>query len=221
MAVIDPTRPQGVTVDVHMMRALGYKNENPNPSQYEFVQNEINKIANKLGWTPYQTQAAIWVMQKANKEQKPVVDMAFDYKDALDQNYGQISWETKPSQTSGHMKEIFDAPMNEQAAYHYAISKALTDDKGVDLISQEFGLLSPGSFDAPGVFEGVLSPGTQTYALMPRKYKGGVGEVDEATLDLVKMYAVTRGILLKQDGIGFHRPFFSKQITKKDLNLSP
>jgi len=53
---------------------------------------------------------------------------------------------------------------------------------------------------------------------MPKKYKGKVGEVDEATLELVKMYAVARGILLKQDGVGFHRPFFKKGTPKKNLN---
>ncbi|MAK37556.1 MAG: hypothetical protein CMC15_15470, partial [Flavobacteriaceae bacterium] len=78
--------------------------------------------------------------------------------------------------------------------------------------------LSPGSFDAPGVFEGVVSPGTQTLALMPKKWKGKLGEVDEATLELVKMYAVTRGILLKQDGVGFHRPFYKKNTPKKAMN---
>ena len=218
MVGIDPTRSQGVTVDMHMMRVFGFDSDNPTPAQYEFIENEVNRISNKLGWTPYQTQAAMWVVQKANKEGKSVKEMSFDYKDALENTLGQISWETKPSASSGHMAEIFDAPLNEQAEYHYTMSKALTGDDGVDLIAKEFGLLSPGSFDAPGVFEGVLSPGTQTYALMPKKYKGQPGEVDEATLELVKMYAVTRGILLKQDGVGFHRPFYKKGTAKKDMN---
>lgn len=218
MVNIDPKRTQGVTVDMHMMRVFGFDTDNPSPQQYEFVENEVNRISEKLGWTNYQTQAAMWVVQKANKEGKSVQEMSFDYKDALENTLGQISWETKPSASSGHMAEIFDAPMEQQAEYHYTMSKALTGDDGVDLIAKEFGLLSPGSFDAPGVFEGVLSPGTQTYALMPKKYKGKTGEVDEATLELVKMYAVTRGILLKQDGVGFHRPFYKKGTPKKDLN---
>ena len=218
MVGIDPTRSQGVTVDMHMMRVFGFDSDNPTPAQYEFIENEVNRIANKLEWTPYQTQAAMWVVQKANREGKSVKDMSFDYKDALEGTLGQISWETKPSASSGHMAEIFNAPMNQQAEYHYTMSKALTGDDGVDLIAKDFGLLSPGSFDAPGVFEGVVSPGTQTLALMPKKYKGKVGEVDEATLELVKMYAVTRGILLKQDGVGFHRPFYKKGTPKRDMN---
>jgi hypothetical protein len=209
MAVADPSRAQGVTVDMHMLRIFGFdkKNEMPTDQQYTFVENEVNRIANKLGWTPYQVQAAMWVKQKADKAGKPVSEMKFDYSDALKRNLGQISSETKPSKTSGHFPEIFDAEMKEQADFHFRMSKALTGDNGRDLLAKEVGLLTPGSFDAPGIYEGVLSPGTQTYALMPMKYKGQAGEVDEATLELVKIYAVAKGILLKQDSVGAHRVF--------------
>ena len=218
MVNIDPKRAQGVTVDMHMMRVFGFDTDNPSPQQYEFVENEVNRISEKLGWTNYQTQAAMWVVQKANKEGKSVADMSFDYKDALEKTLGQISWETKPSATSGHFNEIFNAPIEQQAEFHHAMSKALTGDDGVDLLAKEFGLLSPGSFDAPGVFEGVISPGSQTYALMPKKYKGNPGEVDEATLDLVKQYMIARGILLKQDGVGAHRLFYNKGVPLRDKN---
>jgi hypothetical protein len=212
MAIADPSRAQGVTVDMHMLRIFGFdkKNEMPTDQQYTFVENEVNRIANKLGWTPYQVQAAMWVKQKADKAGKPVSEMKFDYSDALKRNLGQISSETKPSKTSGHFPEIFDAEMKEQADFHFRMSKALTGDNGRDLLAKEVGLLTPGSFDAPGIYEGVLSPGTQTYALMPMKYKGQAGEVDEATLDLVKIYAVAKGILLKQDSVGAHRVFKEK-----------
>lgn len=218
MATIDPKRSQGVTVDMHMMRVFGFKTDAPSPKQYDFVEDEINRISNELGWNNYQTQAAIWVAQKANRANKPVTEMKFDYSDAINKTMGQISWETKPSASSGHLKEIFDAPMSEQTEFHYAMSKALTDDNGQDVIAKELGILSPGSFDAPGVFEGTISPGTQTQVLMPKKYKGQLGQVDEATLDLVEMYSAVRGILLKQDGVGYHRPFWEKSVKKRDMN---
>ena len=216
MAVADPSRAQGVTVDIHMLRIFGFdkKNEMPTDQQYTFVENEVNRIANKLGWTPYQVQAAMWVKQKADREGKPVSQMKFDYSDALKRNLGQISSETKPSKASGHFPELFDAEMKEQADFHFRMSKALTGDDGSDLLAKEVNLLTPGSFDAPGVYKGVLSPGTQTYALMPMKYKGQPGEVDEATLELVKVYAVAKGILLKQDSVGAHRVFFKQGLAK-------
>ena len=43
------------------------------------------------------------------------------------------------------------------------MSKALTGDDGQDLLAKDVGLLTPGSFDAPGVFEGVVSPGTRRH----------------------------------------------------------
>ena len=90
MVNIDPKRTQGVTVDMHMMRVFGFDTDNPSPQQYEFVENEVNRISEKLGWTNYQTQAAMWVVQKANKEGKSVQEMSFDYKDALENTLGQI-----------------------------------------------------------------------------------------------------------------------------------
>tara|TARA_R100000808_G_C2154821_1_gene166204 strand:+ start:6589 stop:9198 length:2610 start_codon:yes stop_codon:yes gene_type:complete len=214
MAVVDPSRAQGVTVDMHMMRVFGFENDAPSPKQYDFIEKEVTRIGDKLGWTPYQVQAAMWVKQKADRAGKPVSEMKFDYSDALKKNLGQISSETKPSKSSGHFPELFDAPMQEQADFHLRMSKALTNDDGKDLIAKEVGLLSPGSFDAPGIYKGVLSPGTQTYALMPPQYKGEPGEVEQGAIDLVKIYAVAKGILLKQDSVGAHRVFVKKGYAK-------
>jgi hypothetical protein len=102
-------------------------------------------------------------------------------------------------------------------------------------------LLSPGNFEAPGYFEGRVSPGSQTKIVAPRRYKAvdladidkklreGVITKEEAeTLreqrldpqseDLIAAYAAVRGILMKQDGVGFHRPFYNKSLRKGDLN---
>ena len=217
MRVVDPSREQNVTADIWMGRILGLKNTDGTPfsgtpslQQYNAIEREVNRVAKKLDWESQQAQAAMWVAAKARSANKPVSEMKFDYSDALKKNLGLVSWETKPSQTSGHFPEIFNAEMKEQVDFHFRMSKSLIDDKGNDLLSKEVGLLTPGSFDAPGIYEGVLSPGTQTQALMPMKYKGQSGEVDEATLDLIKVYAVSRGILLKQDSIGAHRVFYKQ-----------
>ena len=67
----------------------------------------------------------MWVKQKADKAGKPVSQMKFDYSDALKRNLGQISSETKPSQTSGHFAEIFNAEMKEQADFHFRNVKSI------------------------------------------------------------------------------------------------
>lgn len=141
----------------------------------------------------------------------------FDYADALADNRGQISWESIPGRTSSHMPEIFKAPYEQQAEYHVAISKAFLDENGEDIIAKRLGLLSPGDFEAPGFFEGKVSPGSQTIAAMPRQYKGAAtGDIEKSSQDLVAAYAAVRGILMKQDGVGWHRPFYKAK--KRDEN---
>ena len=217
MREIDPTLDQPVTVDIWMLRAFGYKTDNPTDQQYTFVENEVNKLADELGWEPQQVQAAIWVKAKADDEGISVDKAKFDYADALEKNKMQISWESIPGRTSGHMLEMFDAPYEVQQQYHVDISKAFLDDNGNDIVAQRLGIPSPGDFEAPGYFEGKVSPGTQTELAVPRQYKGAkYGTVEPAALDLVNAYAAVRGILMKQDGVGYHRPFFNP--AKKDAN---
>ena len=217
MREIDPTREQPVTVDLWMLRAFGYGTDNPTDQQYTFIENEVNKIADQLGWEPQQVQAAIWVKAKADDEGISVDKAKFDYADALEKNKMQISWESIPGRTSGHMLEMFDAPYEVQQQYHVDISKAFLDDNGNDIVAQRLGIPTPGDFEAPGYFEGKVSPGTQTELAVPRQFKGPkYGAVEPAALELVNAYAAVRGILMKQDGVGYHRPFYNP--AKKDAN---
>ncbi len=70
MRVIDPSRVQGVTVDIWMMRAFGFDTDAPSPRQYDFVEGEVQDIADRMGWEPQQVQAAIWVAQKSKSERR-------------------------------------------------------------------------------------------------------------------------------------------------------
>jgi hypothetical protein len=48
-------------------------------------------------------------------------------------------------------------------------------------------------------------------------YKGPkYGEIEPAAVELINAYSIARGILMKQDGVGWHRPFFNP--AKKDAN---
>jgi hypothetical protein len=221
MREVDPSKVQGVTTDLWMMRAFGFDKDAPTSAQYSFVENETKRIAENLGWEPQQVQASIWVALKSRMENKGVKDAVeaksikngwmhyetkdgkkvrviddknkhaanwldqalkysptdadraaagFDYADAANNNLAQISWETIPSRTSGHMPEIFEATPEVKQDYHVQMSKAFLDDNGNDLIAQQFEILSPGDFEAPGYFEGLVSPGTQTEITVPRQY---------------------------------------------------
>ena len=216
MREIDPSRVQGVTTDIHMMRAFGFTKEAPTPAQYDFVEKEVKKIADKFGWEPQQVQAAIWVTQKAKKENKPVELTKYDFDDAISDNLGQVSWESIPGRTSSHMPEMFDAPMQQQSEYHVAVSKAFLDDDGNDIIAKHLGIVSPKDFEAPGYFEGKVSPGTQTQVALPRKYKATGTELEPSAINLVNKYAAMRGLLLKQDASAWHRPVYKAKVA--DMN---
>ena len=224
MREIDPSKVQGVTTDMWMMRAFGFKNADgtdysgtPTDAQYTFVEEETKRIADQLGWEPQQVQAAIWVADKARKEGIDVKDAAFDYSDALLNNKAQISWESIPGRTGNHMPEMFDAPYEVQQEYHVAVSKAFLDENGNDFVAKELGIPTPGDFEAPGYFEGKVSPGTQTELAIPREYGGPkYGSVEPAALELMEAYAAIRGVAMKQDGVGFHRPFYNPK--KADAN---
>ena len=204
------------------------RSENPG------VKKITEEISEKQGWLTYKT-------NKKGKKERVVLDKVkhmqnwikqslkytpnvddinkakFDYADALDANKGQVSWESIPGRTSTHMPEMFTAPYAQQAEYHVAVSKAFLDDDGTDIIAKEIGILSPNDFEAPGYWEGKLSPGTQTAVVLPQMYKGPkTKQLEPAAVELVNAYSAIRGILLKQDAMGWHRPFYKQRA--KDSN---
>jgi hypothetical protein len=233
MREIDPKSVQGVTADIWMMRAFGYKGKDgkaysgsPTDAQYDFVERETEKVMERLNadlapgepqWEPQQVQAAIWIAEKANHEGTSVHDAAYDYSTALEGALAQISWESIPGKTSGELPEMFNAPYSQRAEYHVAISKAFLDAKGGDIVAKALGVLSPGEFEAPGYFEGNTNPGSQTKVAAPRKYLSkAAAEIEPANVEQIDAYAIAKGILLKQDAMAWHRPFFSPK--QKDAN---
>jgi len=204
------------------------RSENPG------VKKITEEISEKEGWITWKTNSKgkkervvldeVKHMQnwlKQSLKYTPNVDdinkAKFDYADALQGNLGQVSWESIPGRTGNHMPEMFNAPYAQQAEYHVAVSKAFLDDDGTDIIAKELGILSPRDFEAPGYFEGKVSPGTQTEIVLPQKYKGPkLKQIEPAALELVQTYSAIRGILLKQDAMGWHRPFYKHAV--KDSN---
>lgn len=147
----------------------------------------------------------------------------FDYSQALKESLGQISWEAVPHSSTNHLKGLETGEPKIKAEYHTEISKAFLDDKGRDIIAQRLGLLSPGEFEAPGYYKGIVNPGSQTEVVMPKGYKTGkTNKIEKSTEDLIQAYAIARGILMKQESVGWHRPFYNpviKEANGVDLNL--
>lgn len=273
MSRIDPALVQGATVDMWMMRAAFYNHDAPTTTEYAFMEDETNRLADELGWEPQQVQAAIWVAVKARMEDEGVkrrteekserkgfmhrdpegnrvvpkstetqhravwyaeafkddatpdniADAKFDFSDGLRRHIGQISWEARPGRSTGILPGVNDAAYEDQVDFQQAVQKALRGPNGEDLLAQQLGLLVQGDLLAPGVWQSEVAAGMQTTAaLAPLPGKDAAGKVikqkgvdtpQKRTLDA---YAAALGLLLRQEGVGWHRPFYKGRKTDEN-----
>jgi len=134
----------------------------------------------------------------------------FDFADGLERNMGQISWETRPGVSTNILPGIHAAPFHEQLQFQKSIASALLDDNGNDLLAQKLGILRGGDTLAPKVWEGNVSPSSQTDVVMAptKKIKGETLTIDPAQKKLLDVYSSILGIMLRQDSVGYHRPFW-------------
>lgn len=107
------------------------------------------------------------------------------------------TWESRPGFTvDSWMHKLPDAAFED---YHDDVVDILTDNTtNQDRISMAFGLRRARTQQAPGVFEGHVSPGAQTYRW------GYGGALSEAEQNRLTATALTRGRLLQQDAVGWH-----------------
>jgi hypothetical protein len=264
---IDPSLPQGATIDMWMMRAAEYASDAPTATQYAFMENETNRIARELGWEPQQVQAAIWVAMKARMENKSVKDLTersseqngwikfnyrdkngkrtkqrvildaqqhrdnwlkfanehtpnssdkfsagFHFGDALSRHVGQVSFEARPGRSTNVLPGVHDAPYSQQLEFQQAVDRAFYDpETGTDLLASYLGLLTNSDIIVPGVWEGDVSPSNQRNVVIAPA-KGEAGEVDAAQAKLLNVYASVKGLLARQEGVGWHKPYFATTV---------
>tara|TARA_R100001463_G_scaffold43544_3_gene90812 strand:- start:1863 stop:8399 length:6537 start_codon:yes stop_codon:yes gene_type:complete len=220
-----------VTVDVWMQRAYGFENEVPTDAQYQSVSKDVTRIAKKKGWTPKQTQAAIWVgakarwetiggnkmpMKKAMRLMKSTtadpkrLDIAkTDYADAMKIYEGRISYEYIPSTESKTLPGIHNASYEEKMEYHMEMNKALLDNRGKNIIAKELGVPEVRSLDGPGFWEGAVSPSRQMEVLVPSKAseKEINKKIGKEFFDTVEVFNSVIGLLYKQDAVATTKEF--------------
>lgn len=133
----------------------------------------------------------------------------FDFSDGVRRHIGQISWEARPGRSTGVLPGVNDAPYEQQVEFQQAVQKALYSDEGADLLAQRLGLLVDGpDILAPGVWQGEVAAGMQKQvAMAPGKGEDGK-TVDPTQKQALDLYAATLGLLLRQEGVGWHRPFY-------------
>jgi hypothetical protein len=141
----------------------------------------------------------------------------FDFADGILRHIGQVSWEPRPSTKLPILPGIHKAPYAQQLEFYQAVQQALYDENGADMLAQKLGLLVDGETQAPGIWESEVSAGGQKrIAMAPAAGKDGVKGIDPAQKKLLDAYSATLGLLLRQDGVGYHRPFYKSN--KGDQN---
>jgi hypothetical protein len=146
----------------------------------------------------------------------------FDFSDGLRRHIGQLSWEARPGRTTGVLPGVNDAPYEQQVEFQQAVQKALLDDDGVDLLAYKLGLLVDGpDILAPGVWQGEIAAGMQKQVGMaPAKGEEGQTRIDPAQKKTLEVYASVLGLLLRQEGVGYHRPFYKNNKSEENaVNL--
>jgi hypothetical protein len=179
--------------------------QNPGKMKFEVLEGNEGKFANMV------REASLG----ADITEDAIAAAARDFSDFLDQNLAYVSWEAVPSTKIGHLDGIGDLPPEARAEYHMDMSRALQDDQGRDLLASYLNILSPGGIDAPGYWENVSNPATLTQVGATRiKAAGQQPTIDSASRSAIELYANAMGLLLKQDGVGYHRPYYNPQVTK-------
>jgi hypothetical protein len=141
----------------------------------------------------------------------------FDFGDGLKRHIGQVSFEARPGRTTNVLSGIHSAPYAQQVEFQQAVQKAFLDEQGNDLLAMRLGLLVDNDILVPGVWQGEISPSTQLgVAMAPAKGDEGKTNVDPAQAKALNVYAAIAGLVARQEGVGWHRPFYSS--TKRDAN---
>ena len=230
MMEVDPSKvnKEAITTDRWILRAFDYETTgNPTQPQINFIETTISEIAERRNMTPYQVQAAIWASIRAGRDPKKIAELAGDdFELAINKNLGQISWETAPGAKYNFFPEYQSADASVKAEYHFDLTKAISDNSGVDLIAKRLGLITPDQFNTAGVYQNSLgelefNPGTQTQFVAPVAtgsgnvtLKGGFearSAIDPSAKEIIEAYAYIKGKLLNQEAVAYHRPVYNAQ----------
>jgi hypothetical protein len=135
----------------------------------------------------------------------------FDFADGVGRHIGQLSFEAQPGRTTGILDGIHAAPYAQQVEFQQAVQRAFYDENGTDMLAAQLGLLTePSDIMRPGVWQGEVSPSTQKrVAMAPAGGDAGKSNVDPAQAELLNVYASVVGLVAKQEGVGWHRPFYA------------
>ena len=203
--------PHGVTADLWMARAFGYKTDQLAENRYDVIEAITRHIASEHpGWKPKQVQAAIWT---AVKDISKDVSGNIDFSTAFERHMAQVNYEAAVG-TDPALRAAYDT-WSPEVQHAFLQQKSVL----VDNFVKDVGLLSGRSEFGPGVWEGEVSPGARIEIGTATSPAGGGYRLPEPDRNLLNAAtsAIARG--LKQDSAAWVRPFKPKSPGHGDLLL--
>ncbi len=197
------------TIDLHMMRALGYDKEAVSTAQYQYASDVMREVADQLGWdTAKEAQAAIWVAQKMGTDAKgkgSTADQAgVHYGTAADKIAGTVNVEGMPG--ASVRNDLFP---NIGSATHQQLMQYHTDKmKIVGDTLRAAGIMVSGENTGHGYWEGESNP--VTAFRIPLPHIGSASEHQMAPAARAEVERAARLVLDlvgDQDAIGWAKPF--------------
>jgi len=212
---------KGVPRSVHDIwdgEAWGFMNPDGSPLRRGFTKQEhawmdnmadeavaqanARQLGGRTDWTLGRLQAAAWVGSKKRAGDR---NPAFNVRDAFRKYVMAGSRETVPGKNTGHLQGMTPS---EAGTLHDLIrtQTSIYDARMRDQIAAKFGLLTGEAFEAPGVYQGVISPGIQTQSLVGQVDAPEGGRmVDPASMKLMQAVEATYGLLTAQKAIAGSR----------------
>jgi hypothetical protein len=224
----DPSIDPRAVHDIWDMRVWGYPGKNGKPyegtateAQHRWMDDQINQVIPTLSeqpfdWTTGRVQGAGWSGGKIDAGEIQPNEAAYSYADDLPRHYGQGSRETIFGSNTGIMPELAEAPLALKQELDDRVADVVYDQAARDRIALGFGALTGPRFQGPGVYEGVISPGSQAqYALGTNTIKKGmetddipVGKaIDPSSMNLMKAIEATYGLMTGQKAIAGNKLF--------------
>lgn len=167
-----------------------------------------------------QKQFEIWddMALAADLPQEKLEKAARHYGDFAEKHNTRISTEAMPGDL-GHLPELAGAADEVKTDFFAVMMSAGRDENGFDMLAAKLGILIDGNVSSPGYYNGLSELSDQTSILAPRiknASKLKTAQIDPTSKTLLNAYAAIRGMMLKQDAVGWHRPQFGMAMQRSD-----
>lgn len=198
------------THDIHDVRAWGIKDPITGKDwskgvgesghrwlddQAQMVTNEANKrtLGGKADWTPYRSQAAAWIAQKAEKEGVPIGDAAKHYGSYAPDYQANITreWSTWPG--SEHIPESSSVSNALRQQFADDMEQHVRGPQGIDQLARDMGALSDTVIPNAGSYEGMVNPGFVSRINVGKESGGQM--MDSASDRMSRSVAAAHGLL--------------------------